>query len=1464
MTFQTLITETYQYVGEINDQKYGKGILIFNDGSVKTCQNNLSLSLTLQESSQNKNKKVNVQDASGNQRQIYYQNGQMVETVTSSAKYSIQQILVTPSYIYVGQLVNGQMSGSGTLVYNDGSFYTGKFVQNRFSGSGTFQAISGTTMNGQFKNGNINEGELQKYNQVDKFKIYEGNWSQYFTKNNISNKTLQDFNEQKQDINQKIHFVDLAKQSKEIVFYQGILKQASNQQQEQKQLHQINLIPRIQDYNSSLNDQITDRNQTLNILSNTEDAETFIQPKQQIFQVKNQSQLLVKQSILDNEQKLKDFENIKYNQQLISNNTIYTTIYSKELLEEEVKKRMQKEIEQIKKQFQESNDLEIQKNELYQNEQNKQQLKIKQEYEQQIVKLGELQKQFIQKSNQLIDIQHQSEIKDIILTDMEAKLKISEQNYEQATKSLEQYKVKYNQQTFQDGVQRQLESQRQKFIEIQQKYVEKNRQQEEIIQQQLKNQIAQLNDQKTQEALHLNIIQDKITLQAQIDNFSAQFKQQETKIQSYISADKILRQQLKEKETQIQNLEQREINLTAPKTAEFSTEEKNQFEQKVLELSKQLQECSSKNEQLQSQIKESQKEYESLNRKYEALEQEHSKCDQVKLQLSDCLSKNEDKVELQGQVIELKFNSVQNKYKKLEKEHSECEQLCSEKVKHEKQNLETNVQNNQMNQKQTEQDSVKLLEFEKLKTQYEILKEEHSKCKSLEQLLENKQLNANEKQTEDDQQKQELKTAKEEFENQKQKLSNENEFLKKQIQTEENKFVELKESFDELVKEHEKCDQNKLEQKQILEGLQEQLTKEQSSLKELKQQEQTQKLEINQLQQQLQDFQNKCTQNEELQKQVTNLNAEKNQTQLQATKLQKEIDKLTTEKQELSDNLAKYKKQIVDAGIQQNIQIYTKQHKEAMEAEQAKYKQLEQQLLDSQNKQPQDVTKQQQEQKYMIEDLQRQLKEESTKYSQLHKATQSNSTLKYYSNQADEYQKKLFQAQDEINQLKQNALQQDKQSQGSQLTRIQQKYDQLQKDKEKLQKEFDDKTTEIKKLKDQEKEFCKLMQQNNLKQNAQNEKLKTLVTNLLNEQKETEVKVKEMVDVFNQEKKTLLEKHALEMKNPEQYKINQDKAELESHKAGITEQLNKEFNLQLIAQKQLFDSQIQRMSQQNQSTMQNYQQQLQVYQQQLQACQVEKQNIQQNAQQYSVTIQNEAKQWIATETARITAELNNQQQQLKDEKQSLEVQITQLKLIVDKIPQIVTVNNIVIDLKEFPEDTGQKLVKKLEKQLPKMISAKVEEDRNIIVMVKQEDAEETAKIIKKLKIDDKRLNCQIVDQSPNQPVLESVINISVSESMIEDKQEQIKPIQEGQILIDLKDFPEDTAPKLIKTLKKQFPEMISADVIEDLNVLVTVKQEVVEETARTIRRLKIQEKKLTCTIINKDGKKDEKKKINTK
>ncbi|CAL5986866.1 Hypothetical_protein [Hexamita inflata] len=76
-------------------------------------------------------------------------------------------------------------------------------------------------------------------------------------------------------------------------------------------------------------------------------------------------------------------------------------------------------------------------------------------------------------------------------------------------------------------------------------------------------------------------------------------------------------------------------------------------------------------------------------------------------------------------------------------------------------------------------------------------------------------------------------------------------------------------------------------------------------------------------------------------------------------------------------------------------------------------------------------------------------------------------------------------------------------------------------------------------------------------------------------------------------------------------------------------------------------------------------------------------------------------------------------------------------------------------------------------------------------------------------------------------------------------------------MIDLKEFPEDTALKLIKTLKKQLPKMINADVTKDNNVIVIVKQDEVEETAKTIRRLKICQKRLICTILNQQDRKSQ-------
>ncbi|CAL5988812.1 Hypothetical_protein [Hexamita inflata] len=1588
-----------------------------------------------QEKIQSNNKQVTIVDSNNSQKIVSFKNGIIVETIYSQ----VQQILVTPTYIYVGQTVNGVMSGTGTLVFNDGTLYNGKFVQNRFSGSGTLQITSGTTMSGMFKDGDFITGELQKSNSKNIVNVYDGNWKVYFPNLKIGSKKLQDFYEQKQDKTQKIQVVDSTKPITEVVFYNAVLQQAlvisprnqilSNSTSQQLRVSQDS---QIQDYNT------TPQSAKLQIgLSNDySKVPTTFYDQTQKSEFPNQLENEIKQLKQQNEKQTEELNKFKNEVKTTQNELIQTKMQNQKIVQEKEKIisqlqqqiqssdnelevkisqrtiKFQSEIQELKKTNQQliNNQINLFNNEQLETEvQNRIQAETRSIYEkiENIIKIkyqkaldNEIQK-YIQINDDLsnkLETQKQGyeeQIKDIKLQlriveqEKRDQKQISDQKYEQIQKQFNDFMSLNSNQNQLKQLQTEKENQEQFYrsntLELQQQLQSQKQNFEKQISDLANNNIKCKQDYTTVQRIYELQTQIAFDLEAKLKISENNFKQATQSLEDYKSK---YNQQTFNDTVKIKLETQRQQFVPQLNTINKQNEKCQELEQKNSELEKQI-------VQLNSELKEKITSEQKLNEKLKTYEQnllfseEHSKCEQVKQQLSDCLVNNtklyEENDQLQSQIkvlqskyeniekqpeyCELKgkyealkkeFEECKNKYKKLEEEHQKCERLCSEKVKAEneafqgqinalktqneklqrqigdqtqKQDLETNALNNQMNMKQAAQ-FTQQQEFEELKVNYKKLENEHSNCKLIE-LIENKQKSANEKQTEDDQQKLELKTVKEEFEKQKQNLQNENEKLNEKIKTEEKKFVKLQQLFDELALEHSKCEQNKLDLKQLTEQnqiqvlseknkiiqelqrkytrLEGQLKEEQNSLKKVQQQEVDLKQKLQDCQTYSQDLlsqntgltdaNNKSQQEvaklqKYIQSQVKQLESKEAQMKelnstikdlnekiaKETTQLQKEIDKLSTEKQEIIDNLTKYKQQIVDetnaiikketekltlqqkdyeqklldkanARIQQNIEIQTKQHKEAIDAEQTKYKQLEQQLLNSQNKQPlQDVTQQQQEQQYMIEDLQRQLNEVSTKYSQLHKANSSNGALKYYIDEANEYQRELSLAQDEIRQLKHNAQQLDKQSQGSQLTRIQQKYDQLQKDKEKLQKEFDDKTAEIQKLKDQEKEFCTLMQQNNEKQNDQNVKLKNLITNLLNEQKETEAKVKEMVKVFNDEKKTLLEKHELEMKNPDQYKINLDKAELEQHKVGITEQLSNQFNQQLAAQQQQFESSIQQLSQQNQNTMQQYQQQLQVYQQQLQSCQIENKNVQVRAEQYSVTIQNEAKQWIDNETARITTELNNQQQILKDEKQSLELQITQLQSIVDKIPQIVAVNNIVIDLKEFPEDTGQKLVKKLEKQLPKMISAHVAEDKNIIVMVKQEDAEETTKIIRKLKIDDKRLSCQILDQ--NSQVLESVINISVSESEAQ--------VKEGQILIDLKEFPEDTAPKLIKTLKKQIPEMITADVMEDLNVLITVKQEDVEETARTIRRLKILEKRLNCTIVNKNDKKDEKKKANMK
>ncbi|CAL5988804.1 Hypothetical_protein [Hexamita inflata] len=356
-------------------------------------------------------------------------------------------------------------------------------------------------------------------------------------------------------------------------------------------------------------------------------------------------------------------------------------------------------------------------------------------------------------------------------------------------------------------------------------------------------------------------------------------------------------------------------------------------------------------------------------------------------------------------------------------------------------------------------------------------------------------------------------------------------------------------------------------------------------------------------------------------------------------------------------------------------------------------------------------------------------------------------------------------------------------------------------------------------------------------------------------------------DLQKQYKESLLNNNQLKLVLKE--KENQEqiyRAKILDDKALLTEQLTKDFNQQLLTQQQQFESQIQFMSQNNNNTMLQYQQQLQdcsqklqACQQQLQTCKIEKQNIQLNAQQYSVTIQNEAKQWIATETARITTEFRINQQkeinqikeyQTRQEKQYIRLQSVNentelIAKLQDNLIKILIKERLMVDWSHYPPSSTEQDINQF--------NTEIQRAKQIYDNIKMHFDVETDDQVS-------QINFEIQDSSDkNYQNLHNTVNIeetakisiSISESMIEDKLEQVKPNQDKQILIDLKEFPEDTAPKLIKTLKKQFHEIeFDAVQTEDLNVLITVKQEDVEETARTIRRLKILKKRLTCKIVN--------------
>ncbi|CAL5986864.1 MORN_motif [Hexamita inflata] len=248
---EIIVTENYQYVGQVKSrQKHGKGALIFNDGgyyigdfandrfygngtfnNVKiqmfgifkngdfeqgylTCngfryrifngyyknvalnqQNQSYFKYNVQqeyEKSQNKLKQVTILESKEGDTQVVHfkTDGSIVQ---GKCGLTLNQVAITPRFIYVGEIQNRKIEGIGILVFNDGSVFNGKLFGNKFHGVGTFTFASEIQMTGQFYEGDFYYGNLThlKTNQVAQVKNYE--WQHYLVDKQYGSDKIQDY-----------------------------------------------------------------------------------------------------------------------------------------------------------------------------------------------------------------------------------------------------------------------------------------------------------------------------------------------------------------------------------------------------------------------------------------------------------------------------------------------------------------------------------------------------------------------------------------------------------------------------------------------------------------------------------------------------------------------------------------------------------------------------------------------------------------------------------------------------------------------------------------------------------------------------------------------------------------------------------------------------------------------------------------------------------------------------------------------------------------------------------------------------------------------------------------------------------------------------------------------------------------------------------------------------------------------